>query len=191
VLTSAIRSLSTSVRSAGTSTKLLAAIAAVTIPTAAVSASGFEEGDFELRFDGFAQADVEFDSSDIAVTGSFGYFFADQFEGGVRQTLSYDDFGGSNVNGGTAVFVNYHFGGANEPLQPFIGGSLGYNYGDTVTDTFFAGPEGGVKYFIGDNDEWFIFGQVEYQFFFEDASGADDAFDDGVFLFRAGFGVLL
>jgi outer membrane protein W len=151
----------------------------------------FEQQDYTLKLDGLALTDVEFDSADITVTGSLGYFFTDQLEGGIRQTLSYNDIGGSTYNGGTGFFVNYHFGQTGDRLQPFIGASLGYNYGDTTTDTFFAGPEGGVKYFVGDNSDWFVFGQVEYQFFFEDSSGADDAIDDGSFIFRLGLGVIL
>ena len=166
----------------------LAAVGALAL-AAAPAAAQFEEEDFELRLDGFAQTDVNLDSTNIAVSGSLGYFFTDQFEAGVRQTLSYSDVGASNTNGGTAVFANYHFGDSTSQLQPFIGASIGYNYGDSITDTFFAGPEGGVKYFF--DEEWFLFGQVEYQFFFEDAGDADEAFDDGQFLFRLGLGVLL
>ena len=168
-------------------------LAAALAPLAlAPSASAeFEQTDFELRLDGFAQTDVEFDGALFNVSGSLGYFFSDQLEGGVRQTFQYSDINTNSLDGGTGFFVNYHFGDVGARLQPFIGGSVGYNYGDTIDDTFFAGPEGGVKYFVGDNGEWFVFGQVEYQFFFEDGGAADEAIDDGSFLFRLGLGVLL
>ncbi len=172
-----------------TNRTLLVAAGLTTAALAAPASAQFQEGDYEIRLDGFAQTDVNVNGTDIRVGGTLGYFFSDQLEGGVRQTLGFNDLGGSNTNGSTALFGNYHFGDPGGELQPFIGASLGYNYGDAVTDTFFAGPEGGVKYFIEDN--WFIFGQVEYQFFFEDGDEADEAFDDGSFLFRLGVGVVL
>ncbi len=165
-----------------------AGVFALALPVATASAQ-FEQENFELRLDGFAQTGVNLDSTDISLSGSLGYFFTDQFEAGVRQTARYTDFRGSNLNGSTAVFINYHFGEVGGEWQPFIGGSLGYNYGDSVNETFFAGPEGGVKYFV--SEDWFVFGQVEYQFFFEDGDEADDALDDGSFLFRLGLGVIL
>ena len=156
---------------------------------AAPANAQFQEGDYEIRLDGFAQTDVNLDGVDLNIGGTLGYFFSDQLEAGVRQTLSYTDIGADATNGSTAVFGNYHFGDRGGNLQPFIGLSLGYNYGESVSDTFFAGPEGGVKYFIEDN--WFLFGQLEYQFFFEDSSDADEAIDDGTFLVRLGLGVVL
>ena len=166
----------------------LAGIIALALPVVNASAQ-FEQKDFELRLDGFSQTDVNFDSTDISASASLGYFFTDQFEAGVRQTVRYTDFFGSNLKGSTAIFINYHFGDVGAELQPYIGASLGYNYGDAVNDTFFAGPEIGLKYFV--SEDWFIFGQAEYQLFFEDSDDADDALDDGSFLFRLGLGVVL
>lgn len=151
----------------------------------------FEEGDIELRFDAFARNSVDFDGVEISFSGSVGWFFSDQFELGLRQGIQYNDFAGRNLNADTSVFVNFHFGGAGNPLQPFVGASLGYFYGDNVRDTFYAGPEAGVKWFVGDNQDWFIFGQIEYWFFFRDSDEASDNIDDGVFNYRFGLGVLL
>ncbi len=169
--------------------KKLFAAAIVTAGFAAPASAQFQEQDIELRLSGLAQTDVEFDGTDLSINGSVGYFFADQIEGGFRQGFSYTDINGDATNGSTALFANYHFGEPGAELQPFVGASLGYNYGDAVSDTFFAGPEGGVKYFIAES--WFVFGQIEYQFFFDDEDSADDSIDDGTFLFRLGLGVLL
>lgn len=169
-------------------TTTLVAAAAVIGLTSAASAQ-FQEQDIELRLSGNSQTDVEFDSTQLDLTASVGYFFADQIEGGVRQNVRYNDIGVNALDGSTAVFANYHFGEVGSELQPFVGASFGYNYGDSVTDTFFAGPEGGVKYFLAES--WFLFGQVEYQFFFEDDEAADDAIDDGTFIFSLGLGVIL
>ena len=158
--------------------------------TADTASAEFQEQDWELRLSGFASNDVEFDGFISNITGSAGYFFSDQFQAGARQDFSYADLSGTVLNGATAIFLNYHFGDPGGPVQPFVGGSIGFAYGDTTNDTFFAGPEVGIKYFFPENDQWFIFGQAEYLFFFEDGSDADDNFDDGVFNYRLGLGVV-
>lgn len=170
--------------------RIFAATAALALAFAAVPAAAqFEQGDYELRLSGRAFTDVNLDSTNLAVDGSLGYFFSDQFEAGLRQDYSYSDLGASVHNASTAIFADYHFGERGAAFQPFIGASLGYAYGDTTNDTFFAGPEIGVKYFV--EESWFVFGQIDYQFFFEDEGDADDSIDDGSFIFRLGLGVLL
>ena len=180
------------------SAKRLAVLAAPAL--AAVCALGlsaqqaraeFAEGDVELTLSASAQNDVNFNGFIFNAGGSIGYFFSDQFEGGLRQDFTYTDAGGpgSSSNGGTTVFVNYHFGDRGAQLQPFIGANIGYLYGDTINDTFAAGPEGGVKYFL--SDDWFLYASIQYEFFFDNAGSADDNFNDGVFNYRLGIGVLL
>lgn len=170
---------------------LAGAIASVGLAANTQTASAeFQQQDWELRLSGFAQNDVEFDGLTFNFAGSAGYFFSDQLEGGVRQDFNFTDIGDTALNGSTGIFVNYHLGDAGGPVQPFVGGSIGFAYGDTVNDTFFAGPEAGIKYFFPETDQWFIFGQVEYQFFFDDGGEADEALDDGTFVYRLGFGVV-
>ena len=70
--------------------------------------------------------------------------------------------------------------------QPFVGANIGYVYGDGVNDTGEAAPEAGVKYFV--NSTTFIYGQIEYQFFFDSSDDVDDAFDDGQFVYSLGIG---
>jgi outer membrane protein W len=165
-----------------------AAVAGLSVFASPASAE-FEEGAYELRVDGFAQNDVDFSGTNISVGGQLGYFMTDQFEVGLRQDLNYSDLIGTDLNAATAVFVNYHFGDPGAELQPFIGANIGYIYGDSVTDQFVAGPEGGIKYFFG--EDWFLFGQIEYQFFFDDSDEAQDNLNDGVFNYRLGLGVTL
>ena len=173
-----------------TKTTSLLAAAALAVGGLSIAAAPaqaqFTQNDYELRVSGFAQNDVNFDGFILNVSGQLGYFFSDQFEAGLRQDINYSDLGANTLSGGTIVFVNYHFG--EDELQPFIGANIGYLYGEAVTDTFVAGPEGGIKYFL--DESWFLFGQVEYQFFFEDGGDADEAFDDGVFNYRLGIGVI-
>ena len=166
----------------------LAAVAGLALAPQTARAE-FKEGDVELRVSGFAQNDVNFSGFIFNANGTVGYFFSDQFEGGLRQDINFSDLGGNNLSGGTTVFVNYHFGDRGAQLQPFIGANIGYLYGDAVNDTFVAGPEGGVKYFL--SDDWFVFGSIEYEFFFDNGGDANDSFNDGTFNYRLGLGVIL
>jgi len=67
-----------------------------------------------------------------------------------------------------------------------LGATIGYLYGETVNESFLAGPEAGLKIFI--NDATFIVAGVGYDFVFENAGDANDAFDDGRFVYNLGIG---
>jgi hypothetical protein len=121
------------------------------------------------------------------MSGSVGYFLSDHSELGLRQSVSFSDFGDSIWNGSTRVFYDYHFGDG--PLRPLIGLNFGWVYGDTVEETLAAAPEAGLKWFV--TPEAFVFGLAEYQFFFEDTDEADDAFEDGSFVYTFGIGFAL
>ncbi len=168
----------------------LAAIAVLSVPASPAQAE-FEQGNWELRLSGFAENDVNFDGVNVFVNGALGYFFSDQAEAGVRQAFSYTDIGvpGGFLSGQTTLFFNYHFGGRGEAMQPFIGASVGYQYGDGVPDLFLGGPEVGLKYFFDEN--WFVFFEVAYLFYFEDVDEADEGFDDGEFNYGLGIGVII
>jgi hypothetical protein len=145
----------------------------------------FEEGDKEITLSGSASNSADFDGVFIGGNGSFGYFVTDNLELALRQSLSYTDIGvGSALNGSTRVAADFHFD--LEAWQPFVGGNFGYVYGDAVNDTFEAAPEAGVKWFV--NSTTFVFAMVEYQFFFDQADEADNAFEDGQFLWTLGIG---
>jgi len=145
----------------------------------------FEDGDKEITLSGTAANGNNFDGVVAGVNGSLGFFVSDQLELSIRQTITYTDIGvGSALNGSTRVAVDFHFDA--EALQPFVGANFGYVYGDAVNDTFEAAPEGGVKWFV--NSTTFIFAMVEYQFFFDSADNADNAFDDGQFVYTLGIG---
>ena len=167
----------------------LAAALAVTGLAVAPANAEFQQGDFELRLSGFAENDVNFDGVRASVNGALGYFISDQFEAGVRQGFFYSDIGVNDLSGQTNIFLNYHFGSPDSAVQPFIGANVGYQYGDGVPDLFLGGPEGGIKWFF--SEDWFIFGEVAYLFYFEDAGEADESFDDGEFNWGLGLGVIL
>jgi hypothetical protein len=152
------------------------------LPT--VASAQFQQGDWELTLQGNGLSDNDFDATALTVGGSLGYFFTDQIEVGLRQSISWIESDDDNFQGSTTLFGDFHFD--LDRWQPFIGANIGYVYGDNVNETFVAGPEGGVKYFV--NNTTFIFASVQYQFFFEDDDDADDAIDDGQWVYGLGIG---
>jgi hypothetical protein len=164
----------------------LAIVVLASVPSAA-SADEFDRGPFEFTLAGTGSSDKDFDSTSLGVDVGLGYFLG-PFEIGARQTINYtsaeevSDF----WSGVTRVFLDFQldFG----PVSPFIGANIGYIYGDLVDDQFIAGPEAGIKLHVGDDRDTFIYGRVEYQFFFEDTDDAENAFEDGQFVYTIGVG---
>jgi outer membrane protein W len=153
----------------------------------AVLAQGFTQGDKVFSLGGSGASDDEFIDNDFTFEGSLGYFFTDNLEVALRQGLTYNDVAGDDDQwaAATRVALDYNFDMGR--IWPFVGVSLGYVYGDAVSDTWVAGPEVGVRYFV--NNTTFILGMVEYEFFFDDADEAEDAFDDGRFVYTLSLGV--
>lgn len=145
---------------------------------------GPPDGAWEFTLGGGGSNDQDFDNGSANLQGSAGKFLSEKSELGVRQSVSYADFGSSQWNASTRVFFDYHFGDG--PFRPLIGANLGYVYGDTVNETFAAAPEAGFKWYM--TPTAFVFLLAEYQFFFEDADDANDAFDDGSFVYSLGVG---
>lgn len=165
--------------------KWLAAVAVMA--TSSVAMANFKQGDKEFTLSGSGGNDKEFRSGSINANASLGYFVTDGFELSIRQGLTYADAGKNSdsiVNGNTRVAADYNIDLGR--WRPFVGANIGYVYGDGVTDTWEAAPEAGLKFFV--NDTTFLFGSIEYQFFFRDAGNADNAFDDGQFVYTLGIG---
>ena len=145
------------------------------------------ENPWELTLGAGASNDDSFDAFQARVDGSIGYYFNENLEISLRQTLIYQDVVGSTLDGYTRVALDYHFIlGDRGQWQPFIGANIGYVYGDASADTFEAAPEAGVKYYV--NSSTFIFVLAEYQFFFDSGEEVDDAAEDGVFVYTLGIG---
>lgn len=143
------------------------------------------QGTWELLLSAAGSSDTEFDNGGIGVNIGVGYFVADGLELGLRQNLSYSGTSsGSGWNGSTRFAVDYHFD--LDRWQPFIGANIGYIYGDDTSDTWAAGPEAGVKFFI--KQEAFLYAIVEYQFYFNSSDSASDNFDDGQWNYAVGVG---
>ena len=145
---------------------------------------GPEAGDWDFSISGNGTSDEDFDTNVFGFAASIGYYFTEHFEVGVRQSLNFVANGESAFNGSTRVFLDYNFD--LDHWRPFVGGSFGGTYGDTVVDTWMAGIEGGVKWYV--KPETYVFGMVEWLWFFEDSDQVEDAFDDGQFVYTLGVG---
>ena len=168
----------------------LPAVAVCLLLMTAQARAQFQMGDWTLELGGIGSNSADFDGATFTVRGDVGYFLTNEFELSLRQGIGYTDFTGGEDGGGSAwvgstqIAADFHFdvGGR---WVPYVGGHLGYIYGDGVSDTFEAGPQGGVKFFV--NSTTFIDLSVEYQFFFDDSD--DEAFaDDGQFVYGLNIG---
>ena len=170
---------------------IVAALAALFSLPAATQAQ--VENPWELTLGGGATNSNDFDGFSGDIRGSIGYFFTENLELSLRQSVQYNDIGGaagdgSAWNASTRVAFDIHFPlGDRGHIVPFVGGNIGFVYGESVVDTWAAAPEVGLKIFL--NSTTFVFVQGEYQFFFEDGDDADDAFDDGAFVYSVGLGL--
>ncbi len=145
----------------------------------------YQMGDQELTLSGSGSSGNDFDTTNLSFDLGYGYFFNQSWEGLIRQSLNVTDQPGDNAyNAATRVGLDYNFNMQN--LRPFLGATIGYLYGDGVEESFIAGPEAGMKAFLSDST--FVIVAVGYDFIFDDANDADDAFDDGVYNYRLGFG---
>lgn len=147
---------------------------------------------WEITIGGGGSNSNDFNGFTANVNGSIGYYFSENLELSVRQSLQYSDVsgsggGGSSWDGSTRVALDLHFPmGQNGNIVPYIGANVGYVYGQSVSDTWEAAPEAGVKVYL--NSTTFVFASAEYQFFFDKASHASDTFSDGQFVYTIGLG---
>ena len=143
----------------------------------------------EFTLAGAGSSDPDFDATQFSGDAGLGFVLGPIVVGG-RQSITYtsslieeaDDLWGGSTRG----FLDLQF--KLGPVAPFVGAMAGYAYGDLLNDQFIVGPEGGLKFYLGDS---FIFVRAEYQIFFEDNSEAVDAFDDGQWVFALGIGMRL
>jgi hypothetical protein len=163
------------------------------LPLAASAQSprvGPAPGDRELSISGTGSSDRSFNSGSFGVTADYGWYHRNDMVYGIRQSLNYADVRGENLrndfwNGSTRGYLNYQF--LTDNTRPFVGGSLGFIYGDGVKNSSFAGLELGVKHYV--LAKTYFLARAEYQFLFRSSSDATDAFrDDGVWAYTIGLG---
>ena len=164
---------------------LLGLIACSILPAAA-QGQGFVAGDKTFNLSGNGSSNNDLDNTTVGLELALGYFFSDNLAGEIRQGLSVTDVPGSDDdwNGATRGALDLYLG--TQDICPYIGASLGYIYGDAVADTWVAGPEAGLKFFV--NSTTYIGLLVEYEFFFDEGDSVSDAFDDGRFVYSLGIG---
>lgn len=144
------------------------------------TAYGFGAGDRAATISGSGINSKDFDNGALGVSGSIDWFVIDNLAVGVRQDVNWvqNEDEDDTFAGATRLAADYHldFG----RLQPFVGGSIGYVYGDAINESWVAGPEGGLKFFV--NNTTYLFGQTAYQF------DLDDGFDEGTWIHNIGVG---
>ena len=124
---------------------------------------GPRQGDWEAFIGGTGTSNGEFNDNTIGVTGSVGYYVLKWLP--VRLNQSYISTWGSRVND-QHRFSTTGAADFQAPLgrfQPFLGGFVGYSYGDQ--NSGLGGPEGGIKYYV--NESTFIQGLMQYGWLFD------------------------
>jgi hypothetical protein len=147
---------------------------------------GARAGDWELTLGGSGGSNKDLDNSLGGIDFSVGYFFTDSLSLSLRQSANYSngDTGGAEYDGSSFLALDYHFG--SNRLQPFVGVNVGRAYGDNTNETWAAGLEAGLKFYV--KPQTFVFALVNYAWAFEDSDEVDDNFEDGSILWTVGVG---
>lgn len=148
---------------------------------------------WEITLGGRGTNDEHYTAGGGQINGSVGYYLTEVVEIAVRQGVSYsDDLPGaagaetSEVwNFDTRIAIDLHLPMGD--FVPYIGGNVGGIYGDSSNDSFAAGPEVGIKWYV--KPDAFVHVGAEYEFFFEGDESPDDAFDQGQVFYTAGLGL--
>jgi hypothetical protein len=158
-------------------------VLSLVLPTAGFG-QGFAQGDKEVLLTGSGVSDRDFDSTGLSAQGSLGYFFTSRIEGSFRQSFTFTNVesGGSIWTGNSRVAGDYHFDLGR--FWPFAGANIGYVYGHNVSDSWVAGLEGGLKFFV--NNTTFLLGSLEYQWFLDNDDHS--SFSDGQWVYVIGIG---
>jgi hypothetical protein len=156
---------------------LVPVLALLALP--ALSYAQFEAGNWDLNLsgNGTAGSGGGLDTFDASVSGSIGYLTTKELEIGLRHQTIWSD-GGSHTGGADAVFADYYFD--LDRWQPYVGANIGYQYGDLLEDSWIAGPEAGIKYFV--NATTYIEGHVAYEW------NLNNGPDQGQYFYGVGIG---
>lgn len=166
--------------------KLIVPTLALLLAMPAIAMANFRMGDTTLTVSGTGSSDTDFDYNVFASSFSVGRFITDGWEGLLRQDVGISKAEGSSTRGNAATSLGLDYNWGFGAWVPFAGANIGYIYGSGVDDTFFAGPETGVKFFI--NDTTFVQALVQYQWFFDRMREIDN-FDEDRFVYGLGMGV--
>ena len=155
--------------------------------TVSNSYSARRGGEREFTLGGSGAANRDFDNTFGGINFSYGVYGSETLMYGIRQSINYSnpDVGGTEWNGSTRFVVDHHFA-TQGGFRPFLGVNLGGVYGESVRETFAAGLEGGVKFYV--QPRTFVYAIAEYGWFFRHANTLDNRFRDGQFNWGVGLG---
>jgi hypothetical protein len=170
--------------------KLASSIAALLMLALLSPATGIarpQQGDNTLTLSGSGANDRRFDTGSLNFGFEYGNFWTQSWQVGLRQGLGYTWIDGAdNIwSGATRAFSGYHFVG-DSAWVPHLGASVGFIYGDNVSNSLSAGLEAGVKYYVLENT--FVGLLAEYQFLFESPGDIGDQFNDGAIFYNLSVG---
>lgn len=161
----------------------LIALLALMLPALVLAQAG--RGQRELALSGSGTSSRDFDGGTLSATGEYGVYYSPRVELGVRQSFSWSKSdAGSSWSGATRFYADYHFGDAQ--WRPYFGANLGGIYGEDTDTIAVAGPEAGLKFYV--QPAAFLYGQMEYQIFFEGTSEVWNSLDEGAFFYSFGAG---
>ncbi len=140
--------------------------------------AGSVEGDRSFDLSGNGSSDDDFNTTAFGGSASLGYSVTDSQEIGVRQDINVVEFedADNRWNGVTRAFYNYQLDLGRS--QPFVGANFGFEYGDIADESFIAGPEAGLQYYV--KPKTFIEAMLEYQLPFDDVDEADLVYSLGI-----------
>lgn len=149
--------------------------------------SGFQQGDWDVLLSGSGGSSHNWSGGNASLAASVGYLFTDSLELSLRQSLSMSDSHGTENtrSGSTEIAFDAHIGTG--PVLPFLGVNFGRVYGEGVDDTWTAGPEGGVKWFL--KQDAYLLAMVDYVIRFDSSHDLDDGWHEGDFVYTIGFGL--
>lgn len=155
-----------------------------------IAQAHFKQGDWDLTLGGSGYHGPDLDGVSAGVGIGLGYLVTDNLEAGLRQSVNFDDFGaGSDLDGVTSVFADYHFSmGDRGQWRPFVGANVGFAWGQGSADSFQFGPEAGVKYFL--NETTYVGLSIAYEMYCNNPAGGS-TLSNGEFLYGLQLGVRL
>jgi hypothetical protein len=124
---------------------------------------GPRQGDWEGFIGGTGASNGEFNDNALGVTGSLGYYVLKWLPVSLRQSYVTRFGGRVNDRNDFATTVGVDFQAPLGRWQPFVGGAVGYSYGDQ--NSGLAGPEAGIKVYV--NESTFIEGRMVYGWLFD------------------------
>ena len=171
------------------SVAVIACSAGILLCTASLAMAQAQRGDWELTLAGTGTSSKDFDQNAIGLRASVGYFVLDHIELSLRQEFVYSKVQESTAIDAATVFaidLNWPIG-ADRRWVPYVGGNVGYFYGDNFGDDLEAAPEIGLKYYV--NSTTFVYIQAEYQNFFNSSGGGGGGVSDRQFVYQIGIGL--